>query len=77
IGTVTGTASAMRERLPCQDLAAIWIDAHADINTPATSLSGRIHGMPVAFAAGIAPSPPGGVFGWIEERNLIDFEEVL
>jgi len=27
----------------------IWVDAHADINTPAMSVSGNIHGMPVAF----------------------------
>ena len=28
----------------------IWIDAHGDINTPLTSLSGNVHGMPVSFA---------------------------
>ncbi len=41
------------------------MDAHADINTPATSLSGNMHGMPVAFLAGLVPSPatlPG--FQW-------------
>lgn len=31
----------------------IWIDAHADMNTPATSLSGNVHGMPLAVALGM------------------------
>lgn len=30
----------------------IWIDAHADLNTPATSPTGNLHGMPVAAALG-------------------------
>ena len=33
---------------------ALWIDAHADINTPETSPSGNVHGMPLAAALGIA-----------------------
>lgn len=32
---------------------AIWIDAHADLNTPATSPSGNVHGMPLAVALGL------------------------
>ena len=32
----------------------IWIDAHADLNTPLISPSGNIHGMPVAYLMGIA-----------------------
>jgi arginase len=34
------------------DLGLIWIDAHADFNTPVTSPSGNIHGMPVAVLTG-------------------------
>lgn len=33
------------------DIAVIWVDAHADINTNLTSLSGNIHGMTVAMLA--------------------------
>lgn len=33
----------------CPDLCLIWVDAHADINTPMTSPSGNLHGCPVAF----------------------------
>ncbi len=41
------------------DLALLWIDAHADINTPATSSTGNVHGMPVAALQGL----PSGVEG--------------
>ncbi|KAL9649471.1 hypothetical protein ABK040_000710 [Willaertia magna] len=34
------------------DLRVLWIDAHADINTPEGSLSKNMHGMPVAFLSG-------------------------
>jgi arginase len=34
--------------------AALWIDAHGDLNRPATSPSGNVHGMPLAAAFGVA-----------------------
>lgn len=36
-----------------QDLGVIWVDAHGDINTPETSPSGNIHGMPLASSFGL------------------------
>jgi arginase len=36
-------------------LGLIWIDAHADINTPETSPSGNVHGMPLAALLGLGP----------------------
>jgi arginase len=39
------------------DLRVIWIDAHLDANTPATSPSGNFHGMPVSAILGRAPEP--------------------
>jgi arginase len=36
-------------------LSVLWLDAHADFNTPETSPTGNIHGMPVAVIAGIGP----------------------
>jgi arginase len=56
--------------------AAIWLDAHADCNTPETSLTGNVHGMPLAVALGwgderfaVAGGPPAP---WIdEERSVI------
>jgi arginase len=44
-GTLAGVARA-RGRAP----GVIWVDAHGDINTPITSPSGNVHGMPVHFA---------------------------
>jgi arginase len=35
--------------------ALLWIDAHGDVNTPDTSPSGNVHGMPLAAALGLAP----------------------
>ena len=35
-------------------MSVIWVDAHSDINTPETSNSGNIHGMPVAFLLGLS-----------------------
>jgi arginase len=45
IGTLAGVYRA-RKRQP----GLIWIDAHGDINTPLTSPSGNVHGMPVSIA---------------------------
>jgi arginase len=45
IGTIAGVARA-RGASP----GVIWVDAHGDINTPLTSPSGNVHGMPVHFA---------------------------
>ncbi len=42
------------------DLALLWIDAHADVNTPASSTTGNLHGMPVAALQGL-PSGMGGL----------------
>ena len=49
-GSVAGAARAMRAR--GEKLGLVWIDAHGDINTPETSPSGNVHGMPVAHLLG-------------------------
>ncbi|XP_077321161.1 arginase-2, mitochondrial isoform X1 [Lithobates pipiens] len=43
LGTISGHAQH------CSDLCVIWVDAHADINTPLTTSSGNLHGQPVSF----------------------------
>ncbi|XP_054652992.1 arginase-2, mitochondrial [Dunckerocampus dactyliophorus] len=52
----------------CPDLCLVWIDAHADINTPVTSPSGNLHGQPVAFMLkelrDKMPDIPG--FSWVK-----------
>jgi arginase len=50
IGSVAGVASYYRKRN--QRVGIIWLDAHTDVNTPETSPSGNIHGMPLAALLG-------------------------
>lgn len=50
IGSVAGVASHFRDQ--GNEIGLIWFDAHADINTPETSHSGNIHGMPLATILG-------------------------
>lgn len=38
-------------------LRVVWLDAHADCNTPEISPSGNLHGMPVASLCGLGPGP--------------------
>ncbi len=42
------------------DLALVWLDAHADLNTPETSPSGAFHGMVLRALLGEAPDPLAG-----------------
>jgi arginase len=53
IGTISGLAE--HARLRKKRLGILWVDAHADMNTPATSPSGNIHGMPLAAVLGLGP----------------------
>lgn len=50
IGTFSAIASHFREK--GEDVGLIWFDAHSDINTPESSPSGNIHGMPLAALFG-------------------------
>jgi len=53
-GSVAATAANMRRE--SKPIGLIWVDAHADMNTPGTSISGNVHGMPLASLLG--PEPP-------------------
>lgn len=53
-GTVAGMAVHMHSKNA--KLGLIWVDAHADMNTPATSPSGNVHGMPLASILGMGPN---------------------
>jgi len=66
MGSVSGMARYASEI--GRPLYVLWLDAHSDFNAPATSPSGNIHGMPVAFFCGkaeFAPILPAG-------RPLVD-----
>ncbi|MGH6806345.1 MAG: arginase [Ensifer adhaerens] len=56
MGSVSGMARYAAE--VGRPLFVLWLDAHADFNSPATSPSGNMHGMPVAFFCGKAEFTP-------------------
>jgi arginase len=71
IGTIAGLAGYCRD--VGKRLGVIWVDAHSDINLPATSPSGNIHGMPVAASIGLgAPelTAVGGNFRKLDPANI-------
>jgi arginase len=53
-GSVAASADWIR-RTSGKPLGLVWVDAHGDMNTPATTESGNVHGMPLAAALGRAP----------------------
>ena len=58
--TRSAPARSRRPRTFCaatdKPLGLIWVDAHGDMNTPATSSSGNVHGMPLAALLGSEPA---------------------
>jgi len=76
IGSVSGTAKAIRERLG-REMAVIWVDAHADINTPETSDSGNIHGMPMAFLTRLAREEKRDIFGWLQDEHMVSMRKLV
>src|SRR5580658_252135 len=67
VGTVAGVSNHFRG---CgEKLGLIWIDAHTDMNTPGSSPSGNVHGMPLACCVGIGPAELTCIFGYAPEVN--------
>jgi arginase len=72
IGTVAGVASHFRKQK--KQIGVIWIDAHGDMNTPETSPSGNIHGMPLAVSLGIGHpklTSVGGEFSKVDPQHTV------
>jgi arginase len=61
-GTVAGVAQFYHRQE--RKIGLIWIDAHTDINTPETSPSGNVHGMPLAASVGLGPPELSDIFGF-------------
>ena len=61
-GSVSGVAEFYRRQN--QKIGVIWLDAHSDINTPESSPSGNVHGMPLAALLGLEPEPLANIFGY-------------
>ena len=62
IGTVAGVSKYFRDR--GKRVGLLWIDAHADMNTPQTSRSGNVHGMPLACCVGLGPKELTHILGY-------------
>jgi arginase len=62
-GSLSGVASHFKKK--DKRIGLIWLDAHGDINTPESSPSGNVHGMPLAAAMG---------YGAVELVELLDFK---
>ena len=63
VGSLSGVASHFKKK--DKRIGLIWLDAHGDINTPESSPSGNVHGMPLAAAMG---------YGAAELVELLDFK---
>lgn len=85
-GSVAATADFARRT--AKPIGLLWIDAHGDMNTPATSESGNVHGMPLAALLGPEPAELARIGGFspkvdpqrtvlIGVRNLDDREKEL
>ncbi len=71
-GSVAASAAAARQR--DERLGLLWIDAHGDMNTPGTSPSGNVHGMPLAALLGPEPrelSAIGGVSPAVDAARTV------
>jgi arginase len=71
MGTIAGLSRYYYQRQ--RRLGLIWIDAHADMNTPDSSPSGNVHGMPLACIIGNGPEELTGLAGplpMIEPANV-------
>ena len=70
-GAVTGVAAHFRKEK--KQIGYIWLDAHGDMNTPESSPSGNVHGMPLAAVMGYGAPELVDLLGFkpkVEPRNV-------
>jgi arginase len=71
VGTVAGVAGHFKKK--SKGVGVIWLDAHGDMNTPESSPSGNVHGMPLAAVMGHGPkelTELDGAKPMVEPRNV-------
>ena len=56
LGSIAGQLAGAQ--IKDRPLFVLWLDAHSDFNTPETSPSGNMHGMPLAYLTGLADAAP-------------------
>ncbi len=67
-------AAAWATRMKRLPIGLLWVDAHGDMNTPASSPSGNVHGMPLAALLGTEPkelSTIGGFFPTVRPEHTV------
>jgi arginase len=72
VGTASGVSHHFRQR--GERVGLIWLDAHADMNTPDSSPSGNVHGMPLACIVGMGPPELTAIYGYspkVDPRNAV------
>jgi arginase len=72
VGTVAGVAAHYHKA--GKRIGVIWLDAHGDMNTPESSPSGNVHGMPLASIMGYGPPELvdlAGIKPMVEPRNVV------
>ena len=67
VGSVSGVAEFYRRQN--QKVGLLWMDAHSDINTPGTSPSGNVHGMPLGAIMGLGPAELANIYNWSPKIN--------
>lgn len=88
VGAGSVAASAAHLRRTDKPVGLIWVDAHGDVNSPSTSSSGNVHGMPLAALLGREPLELGRFHGdgpavraehtvLVGIRNLDDVEKEI
>ena len=74
LGTVAAACAAR------PDTRVLWVDAHADANSPGTSPSGNMHGMPLAFLLGLVEAESldedATYFDWLLEKPFLSPERL-
>ena len=57
----------------------LWIDAHADINTPETSFTGNCHGMPLSIVSGLSDNylKKHNIFKWLEDKPRFHLDNLI
>ncbi|HTS12160.1 MAG TPA: arginase [Candidatus Limnocylindrales bacterium] len=71
VGTIAGAAAHFNKK--SKRVGLIWLDAHGDMNTPESSPSGNVHGMPLASIMGYGPTELvdlAGVKPMVEPSNV-------
>ena len=71
VGSCSGVSNFFRAQ--SKRVGYLWLDAHGDMNTPESSPSGNIHGMPLAAIIGYGPPELVELFGYkpkVEPRNV-------